>query len=234
MAGGFFNRQVRLHIGTEGNQDSHGNGERIEHLSHGGNHRHPGEVLDIGNQEILYSRHSSLSGHGIDRKQNCQNHQNRHHKGGYLFDSIFHSHKDNPKHQQGKNQKPKLRLYPISDKCRKVLGCGHGFRFSLDIAEEIFAYPTADDGIIGYNQDGDNGINPASCLEHPVLSKVGISSHGALSGHSTNGTFRNYHGVTKGKHQKKVNQKEDSPSVFRRQIRESPNISQAHRRACGG
>ena len=234
MTGGFFDRKVRLHIGTEGNQDSHGNGEGIEHLSHGGNHRHPGEVLDIGNQEVFYPGKGSLSGDGVNGKQDGQNHQNRDHKGGNLFDSIFHTHKDNPNHQKGENQEPKLRLYPISDKFRKILRCGKSLRFSLNVAEKIFAYPAADNGIIGHNQNGDNGIDPASCLEHQVLSKVGIGSHRALSGHSSDGAFRNNHGVTKGKHQKKVNQKEDSPSVFRRQIRESPNISQAHRRACGG
>ena len=38
---------------AERNKDAHGDGQRIEHLSHGGNDRHPGEILKVRHKEIL-------------------------------------------------------------------------------------------------------------------------------------------------------------------------------------
>ena len=51
--GGFFNRNILLHIRAEGDQDSHGNGQGVEHLPHGGDDGHPGEILKIRHQEIF-------------------------------------------------------------------------------------------------------------------------------------------------------------------------------------
>ena len=45
ILGGAFNGHILLHVGAEGDQDTHGNGQRVEHLAHGGNNCHPGKVL---------------------------------------------------------------------------------------------------------------------------------------------------------------------------------------------
>ena len=36
-----FNGNILFHIGTKGDQNTHGNGQRIEHLSHSRYNRHP-------------------------------------------------------------------------------------------------------------------------------------------------------------------------------------------------
>ena len=41
ILGGIFDRSIFFHVGTEGDKDSHGDGQGVEHLSHSGYHRHP-------------------------------------------------------------------------------------------------------------------------------------------------------------------------------------------------
>ena len=44
-----------FHIRAKGYQNSHGNRQGIKHLTHGGYHCHPGEILNIWYQEIFHS-----------------------------------------------------------------------------------------------------------------------------------------------------------------------------------
>ena len=41
ILGGIFDRSIFFHVGTEGDKNSHGDGQGVEHLSHSGYHRHP-------------------------------------------------------------------------------------------------------------------------------------------------------------------------------------------------
>ena len=41
ILGGIFDRSIFFHVGTEGDKDSHGDGQGVEHLTHSGYHRHP-------------------------------------------------------------------------------------------------------------------------------------------------------------------------------------------------
>ena len=46
IAGGAFDRDVLFHVGTERDENAHGDGQGIKHLPHGGDDRHPGEVVN--------------------------------------------------------------------------------------------------------------------------------------------------------------------------------------------
>ena len=56
VLGGLLDGDILLHVGAEGDEDAHCDGEGIEHLPHGGHDGHPGEVGEIRHEEILHAR----------------------------------------------------------------------------------------------------------------------------------------------------------------------------------
>ena len=76
---GIFDGSIFSHIRTKGYQDTHGDGQGIEHLSHGCHYRHPGEVFHIRYEEIFHTFDGSRSCDRINRDDHGQNDQNRHH-----------------------------------------------------------------------------------------------------------------------------------------------------------
>ena len=52
ILGGFLNGDILFHIGAKSDQNAHGDGQRIEHLAHGCDHRHPRKICHIRHQKI--------------------------------------------------------------------------------------------------------------------------------------------------------------------------------------
>ena len=94
MIGGFFNINILLHVGAVCEQNSHGDRERVEHLFHRGDHGHPGEVREIRDKDVFYPCHGAGAGHGVDRDDQRQHHEDWHHNLGSPFNAALHSHDD--------------------------------------------------------------------------------------------------------------------------------------------
>ena len=97
ITGGLLDRDILLHIGAEGDQNAHGDGQRVEHLPHGGDHGHPGEVFGVGHQKILHTRQCTGTGDRVARNDQRQHHQHRHH---HLGDALYAVQIVSMQHQQ--------------------------------------------------------------------------------------------------------------------------------------
>ena len=62
VLGGLLDGDVLLHVGAEGDEDAHGDGEGVEHLPHGGHDGHPREVGEVGHEEILHALQRARAG----------------------------------------------------------------------------------------------------------------------------------------------------------------------------
>ena len=88
---------------------------------------------------------------------------------------------------------------------------------------------SADDRVIGHDQNGDDGVDPPAEGESAPLAKGGEGPHGALLGHAAQGGLRHDHGIAEGKGQNDIDQQKNSAAVFGRQIGKAPDVPQAHR-----
>ena len=105
IAGGAFDRDVLFHVGTERDENAHGDGQGIKHLPHGGDDRHPGEVVKIGHKEVLDALQCTGAGHGIHGDDQRQHHENGHHDLGDALDAVFHAREDDRQRHGRENQK---------------------------------------------------------------------------------------------------------------------------------
>ena len=103
-----------------------------------------------------------------------------------------------------------------------------------EILGQIVDDPSADDRIIGDDQDGDDGVDPAAERQPLPLAKMAVSAHRAFAGHPAQRRFGNDHGVAKGDSQQDVDEQKNAAAVFCGQIREAPDVSQPDRRTGGG
>ena len=103
-----------------------------------------------------------------------------------------------------------------------------------EILGQIVDDPSADDRIIGNDQDGDDGVDPAAERQPLPLAKMAVSAHRAFAGHPAQRRFSNDHGVAKGDSQQDVDEQKNAAAVFCGQIREAPDVSQPDRRTGGG
>lgn len=100
-----LNRRFFLHIRAERNKDAHGDRQRIEHLSHGGNDRHPGEILKIRHKEILNALQCAGTCDGIDCDDDRQYDKDRHHEFRYTLNTVAHAGKNDGQRDECKNDK---------------------------------------------------------------------------------------------------------------------------------
>ena len=97
------------------------------------------------------------------------------------------------------------------------------------VAQEILDDPAANDGVVGHDQDGDDGVDPAAEFQPLAGAEGGESTYGALARHAANGGLRYDHGVAKGQGQDDVDQQKNTAAIFGGQIGEPPDIAQAYR-----
>ena len=89
---------------------------------------------------------------------------------------------------------------------------------------QVFQYPSADDAVIGENDNRNCAGEPSQRLEPFVDFRVRL--HNALSGSSANGDFCNHQRESKGHRQNEIDQEEYASAVFCGEVGESPDISQ--------
>ena len=100
---------------------------------------------------------------------------------------------------------------------------------SADIVRQIADDPAADDRIIGHDQDGDDGVDPAAPCKPALFAKGAESAHRAFSGHAAQCGLGHDHRVAEGDRQQDIDEQENAAAVFGRQIGETPDVAQAHR-----
>ena len=108
VLGRVLDGDVLFHIGTESDQDAHGDGQRVEHLPHRRDHRHPAEVGGVRHQEILDARQRSRPRDRVGSDNDRQHHQHRHHYFGDTLDAVAHTRKDDAQREQRKGQEADL------------------------------------------------------------------------------------------------------------------------------
>ena len=119
LTGGIFNADILFHVGAEGDQNTHGDGQGIEHLAHGGHHCHPGEVLQVRNQQVSDTGHGAGARDGVHTDHDCQDKQDRHHELGDSLNAVFHTHVDDGKSESQENEEPELRGDSVRDEFRE-------------------------------------------------------------------------------------------------------------------
>ena len=231
ILGGLLNGDVLLHIGAEGDQDAHGDGQRVEHLAHGGDHGHPGKVCHIGHQKVLDAFQRTGAGDRVHRNDHRQHHQNGHHHLGDALHAVAHARKDDGQRSAREDDEAHLSRQAAGDETGEVAVLGQLAAVAADVIRQIADDPAADDRVVRHDQDGDDGVDPAAEPQARAFAKGPEGAHRAFLGHAAQGRFRRDHGVAKGDGQHDVHQQEDAAAVFCRQIRETPDVAQAHRRA---
>ena len=233
ILGGLLDGDVLLHIGAKGDQNAHGDGQRIEHLPHGGDYSHPRKVFGVGHQKVLYTRQCAGTGDRVARNDQRQHHQHRHHHLGNPLHAVAHTGKDNAQREQAEQQKGQLGLQAVGDKGGEVAVRRQIAAASAQILGQIVDDPAADDRIIRHDQNGDNGVDPAAEPDAPALAEVGVGADRAFVGHAAQCSLGHDHGITECNCQQNVYQQENTAAVFGCQIREAPDVAQTHRSACG-
>ena len=98
------------------------------------------------------------------------------------------------------------------------------------VLAQVFDDPAADDRVIGDDQDGDNGVDPAAEAQRPGslagLCKKRERAHGAFAGHAAQSGFRHDHRIAEGERQQDVNEQKNTAAVLGGQIREPPDVAQ--------
>jgi len=79
LPGGIFDADLFFHIGAECDEDTHRDGQRVEHLPHGGDDGHPREVLDMRHQKIDDALHRARTRDRIYADHDREDQQDRHH-----------------------------------------------------------------------------------------------------------------------------------------------------------
>ena len=233
MFGGFLDRDVLFHVRTERDQNAHGDGQRVEHLAHGRDHGHPGEVVRVGHQEVGHARQRAGPRDRVDRDNDRQHHQHRHHDPGDALDAVAYARKDDAQREERKQQKANLRRGPVRNEGAEIVILCKALGVAAQILKQILDDPAADDRVVRHDQDRDNGVDPAAKAEKAVflarLGKAAVGADRTFVGHAAQGGLSHNHRVAEGERQHNINQQENTAAVFSRQVREPPDIAQPHR-----
>ena len=94
--------------------------------------------------------------------------------------------------------------------------------------------PAADDRVVGDDEDGDDGVDPAAEGKPALFAEGGERAHRAFLGHPAQRRLGHDHGVAEGEGEDDVDEQKDAAAVLGRKIGEAPDVAEAHRRACSG
>ena len=102
------------------------------------------------------------------------------------------------------------------------------------IFRQILDDPTANDGIIGHNQNRDDGVDPTAEAQRGPVPERFVSADRAFFGHAADRGFGNDHRVAEGHGQDDVDQQKNAAAVFGGEIGEAPDVSKTYGRTGGG
>ena len=234
MLGGFLNRDILLHVGAERDKNAHGDGQRVEHLPHGRDDGHPREVGRVGHQEIGNTRQCAGPRDRVDRNDDRQHDQHRHHEPGDALHAVAHARKDDAQRKERKQQEADLGGRAICNERAEIAVLRKPLGVAAQIFKQIFDDPAADDRVVRHDQHRDNGVDPAAKAEESVLfaglGKRAVGADRAFVGHAAQGSLGHDHRVAERQRQHNIDQQKNTAAVLGCQIREPPDIAQPHRR----
>ena len=234
MLGGFLNRDILLHVGAERDKNAHGDGQRVEHLPHGRDDGHPREVGRVGHQEIGNTRQCAGPRDRVDRNDDRQHDQHRHHEPGDALHAVAHARKDDAQRKERKQQEADLGGRAICNERAEIAVLRKALGVAAQIFKQIFDDPAADDRVVRHDQHRDNGVDPAAKAEKSVfasrLCKRTVGADRAFVGHAAQRSLGHDHRVAERQRQHNIDQQKNTAAVLIRHIREPPDIAQPHRR----
>ena len=208
-------------------------GQRIEHLTHGCDHRHPGEVCHVRHQEISDAGQCARARDRIARNDHRKHHQHRHHHLGNTLHAVAHTGKDDGQRKGREDQKAHLCRQSAGNEIGKITVLRKLTAMAADILRQIADDPAADDRIVRHDQNGNDRIDPAAKPQAALFAKSSKGTHRAFVGHAAQCRFGHDHRVAKGDGQHDVHQQKNAAAVFRGEVRKPPDVAQTHRSACG-
>ena len=93
---------------------------------------------------------------------------------------------------------------------------------------------TAATAVVGHDEHGDDGVDPAAEVEGQALAKGMERAHGAFLGHAPQGGLGHDEDIAECDDQDQVDEQEDPAAVFGRQVGEAPDVPQPYRRTGHG
>ena len=115
-------------------------------------------------QHVGDARHRAGTGDRVGAYDDCQYQKDRHHELGNTLNAVFHAHIDDHKVEGYEDAEPEFSGSAVCDEIRKEGVCSNFIHISGKECKEIFAYPAADDGIVGADQDRNDRVDPAACF----------------------------------------------------------------------
>ena len=216
---------VLSHIRTISYHDTHGQRHRVEELSHGSQDCFDRNIRHLRFYIISKTIHSAVKCQAVDRDADSKKDKDRHHEFADLLNTLLHAKKDDDSSYAKKDQKPSKRLECAADETCKIVVSGCGRCSAGKEYEKVFDDPSADDRIIGK----DNNRN--KCGQDPQEAETRVQgfkgADSAKTCFASDGNFCDHQRKAEGDCQDQINQKECAASVLRRQIWKTPDISKA-------
>ena len=232
--GGLLDGDVLLHIGAEGDEDAHSDGEGVEHLPHCGHDGHPREVGDVGHEKVFHTLQRARACDGVACDDDGEHHEDGHHHLGHPLHAVAHARKDDGEGKDGKDGEADLRRRAAGNEGGEIAVRRQLAAVAADVVGQIPDDPAADDRVVGDDEDGDDGVDPAAEGKPARFAEGGERAHRAFLGHPAQRRLGHDHGVAEGEGEDDVDEQEDAAAVLGRKIGKAPDVAEAHRRACSG
>ena len=169
---------------------------------------------------------------GVDRDADNEHQQRRHEDLGERLDALVDAAVNDKAGGCQKDDKEDDRLVLIGDKAGEEAVVRRVQALTGDEHDAVFEHPAADHAVVRKNQKRHRAGKAAQPSPAPV--DLAVSRQAALLGLSADGHLADKQRKAKGQRQNNVHDEKQAAAVFRRQIRETPNISESDRRACRG
>ena len=222
---------VLFHIGTKGDHDAHGEGHGVEKLSHGGDHRHDREFGEVGLDIVDHAFPSTVHGaDGVNGDAEDENDEDGHHDLADLFHALFYTEKHDQCGNADEQREPEERLARLTDIVVEIIALCHLARVAQNKARKVLHDPAADDRVVGKNDNRNHRAKGPD--KGKAFVKRAERTDGAELCFSADGDLGDHQGKAEGDGKSDVHQQKDAATVLCRKVGESPNVAQAHRRAC--
>ena len=218
------------HIGTVGDQDSHGDGEREERLSQSCDEGLSVDVAQTELEVVCDTVPGTRQGEDIDGEPDEKYQEDRHEDDAESLDTLGDSQIDDDRDDDrecGEGDEALVRADEIAEDGGSVREVETGA-----VTEEISEQPAADDAVIRQD-DGGHPRTQHTDDPEPLVQRT-VRLDGASPGLPSDGDFGDHHGQSEQDDDRDVDEYEGSSSVFRGLGRESPDITQSHCGCSGG
>ena len=234
--------QVLLrHIRAVGDRDAHRERHRVEHLAARAEHGRGRELREIRHQIVLEACQSARDGQRIERDDDDQNGEHRHHEAACVLDALLHAEDDDKTGDEYKKHEPRGRAAEVQHGRRErtgveadeaaekaaVVRCLE--RTARNERPQVLHDPAADDTVIRGDDERDKGRNPAEKTEPLVECAVGADAR--QLGLAADRELGDHQRKAEGHDQNQIHEQKDTAAVTRRQIREAPEIAQTDSRS---